>query len=196
MPRLLYVPILHTEKEAGAIAKIAPPLPEKQTAVLLKEMWNGIQKKIEDLKPEWEKLRIYQEALPLCGQEEKIVRELAEKESLNHRLLKTFMERGAPLEGTEDADLLLKEYDLLSKLFLANDQEKSLEEYQKLSEETLIQRDQFIAGQVQKTLKENETGLLFMGIRHKVDQLLKADYEITYIIYRIPFQAVKTVYNL
>lgn len=196
MPRLLYVPILHTEKEAGAIAKIAPPLPEKQTAVLLKEMWDGIQKKIEDLKPEWKKLRIYQEALPLCGQEEKIVRDLAEKESLNHHLLKSFMERGSPLEGTEDANLLLKEYDLLSKLFHLKEEERNLEAYQKSSEETLIQRDQFIAGRVRETLKEGETGLLFMGIRHKVDQLLRADYEITYIIYRIPFQAVKTVYNL
>lgn len=196
MPRLLYVPILHTEKEAGAIAKIAPPLHEKQSQLLLKEMWDGIQKKIEDLKPEWKKLRIYQEALPLCGQEKKIVKELAEKESLNHRLLTTFMERGSHLEGTEDANLLLKEYDLLSKLFHLKGGKKDLKEYQKSSEETLIQRDQFIAGRVRETLQEGETGLLFMGIRHKVDQLLKADYEITYIIYRIPFQAVKTVYNL
>lgn len=193
MDRLLYVPILHTEKEIGLIQGEAKCL---KTISSIKEMWVGIQNKILNLRPNWDQVRIYQEALPVCGKEEKIVQNLSLKGSMNHRMVSGFLRRGASLEGTEDSNLLIREHDLLSQALHSKDQGGDLKNYRKESDAILELRDQFIAQRIKQTLQKGETGLLFIGVRHKVDQLLKKDYYMTYIIYRIPFDTVKTVYNL
>lgn len=193
MDRLLYVPILHTEKEIGLIHGEAKCL---KTIASIKEMWVGIQNKILDLRLKWDQVRIYQEALPVCGKEEKIVQNLSLKGSINHRMVAGFLRRGASLEGTEDPHLLMREHDLLSQALHSKDQGGDLKDYRKESDAILELRDQFIAERIKQTLQKGETGLLFIGVRHKVDRLLKKDYYMTYIIYRIPFNTVKTVYNL
>lgn len=193
MRNLFYVPILHAEGEVALIEGIAQKA-ENHAALL--EMWNGIGKKLEELKPAWEKVQIYQEALPVCGKEAKIVGELAEKGSQNHRLVSSLLKKGATLEGTEDPNLLVMEYDLFSRAFQHQDQKGDLSEYRAQSEKILRERDRFIAARVHETLREGSTGILFIGVRHKVDQLLKIKLPITYVIYRIPFGSVKTIYNL
>lgn len=194
---ILYVPILHAEGEVALIDGIAQKA-ESHAALL--EMWKGVQQKLEDLRPVWERVQIYQEALPVCGKEARIVEELAEKGSENHRLVASLLRKGASLVGTEDPNLLVREYDLLSRAFHGRDQKGSVQEglsgYQAESEKVLEERDRFIAARIHETLTDGKTALLFMGIRHKVDQLLKDTFAITYIIYRIPFGSVKTVYNL
>jgi hypothetical protein len=203
MANLLYVPILHTQKEVGkiasAISSANTPIPAEQekssSASPLVKMWQGIQGKIEVLNPPWKKVRIYQEALPVCGQEERIVSHLAEN-SLNHQLIVKFLKRGAHLEGTEEQNLLLREYDLLAHAFQAAEGKTSTTAYRNASETILADRDKFIAQRVKQTLKEEETGLLFIGVRHKVDQLLKQYYQMTYVIYRLPFETVHSIYNL
>lgn len=193
MDRILYVPILHTEKEIGLFHGDAKCL---NTIASIKEMWVGIQKKILNIRPAWDKVRIYQEALPVCGREEKIVRGLSLKGSINHRMIAGFLRRGAQIEGTEDPNLLMREYDLLSQALHSKDHGGDLKDYRKESDVILALRDQFIAQRIRATLKTGETGLLFIGVRHKVDELLKKDYYMTHIIYRIPFETVKNVYNL
>lgn len=193
MDRILYVPILHTEKEIGLIHGEARCL---KTTASIEEMWAGIQRKILNIKLAWDKVRIYQEALPVCGKEEKIVRSLSLKGSINHRMIAGFLRRGAHIEGTEDPNLLIREHDLLSQALHSKDHGGDLKDYRKESDAILQLRDQFIAQRIRQTLKGGETGLLFIGVRHKVDELLKKDYYMTYIIYRIPFETVKTVYNL
>ena len=190
MKRLFYIPILHTEREVSLIQS-GQGHGEKVHAI--KEMWVGLQKKILDLKLPWEKVRLYQDALPVCGREEEIVQKLSLKGSMNHRLLLGFVRRGAHLEGTEDSKLLLKEYELLSQAFGGP---SDATPYRTQSDALLAERDQFIARRIKETLKEGETGLLFIGVRHAIEPLLKKDYELTYVIYRLPFQTVKTVYNL
>ncbi|MBI2336709.1 MAG: hypothetical protein HYU97_08115 [Deltaproteobacteria bacterium] len=193
MRRLFYVPILHTEREVSLIQS-GEGHGEKVRSI--QEMWAGLQKKLLDLALPWEKVRIYQDALPVCGREEEIVRQLALKGSMNHRLLLGFMKRGARLEGTEDPGLLLKEYDLLSQAFSGSSDASHATPYRAQSDALLAERDQFIVRRVQETLQDGETVLLFMGVRHKIEPLLKKDYELTYVIYRLPFQTIKTVYNL
>ena len=56
--------------------------------------------------------RIYQDGLPVCGKEEQIVRELAAAGSVNHQLVLELVGKGASLVGTEDPELLLREYHL------------------------------------------------------------------------------------
>lgn len=193
MDQLYYVPILHAQEEVSLIGGSEKAV---RSVASLKEMWVGIQGKILAIKPAWDKVRIYQEALPVCGKEEKIVRSLSLKGSINHRMISGFLRRGARIEGTEDPDLLLREYDLLSKALHSREPGGDLTEYRKESDLLLESRDRFIAQRIRQTLKPGETGLVFLGVRHKADELLKKDYHLIQIIYRIPFDAVKAVYNL
>ena len=59
-----------------------------------------------------EKTRIYQDGLPICGFEERIVRELAKAGSSNHQLILRLLDQGAVLMGTEDSQLLMEEYEM------------------------------------------------------------------------------------
>jgi len=52
----------------------------------------------------------------------------------------------------------------------------------------LAERDAFIANRIDKTLKDGETGVLFLGMLHKVDEKLTPDIVIDYLIYHLPFK--------
>jgi hypothetical protein len=60
--------------------------------------------------------------------------------------------------------------------------------YQRLAKSILQKRDVYIGQRIDKTLREGETGLLFIGITHRVNEKLPKDIEIDYLIYRLPFK--------
>lgn len=211
LPTLIYVPILHTQREAGAIiSSLKESIPEKEkndeTSVVeqeksINEMWNGIYEKIQKTNISYRTTRIYQDALPVCGKEKEIIKKLAEKGSHNHQLILELIEKGASLEGTEDPDLLIKEYDCLRQLFDAvasktKDYKPALKEYSDKSMKFMEQRDQFIATRIKNTLKNGDTPLVFMGVRHQLEKLLQLNFNIAYIIYRLPFKKVEDIYNV
>jgi hypothetical protein len=121
---LRYVPILHTRGETenilGSLKKddAGEPGPgaldEKINSI--NEMWDGISRKIDETNISCPSVRIYQDALPVCGIEAEIVEKLAVKGSRNHQLILELMKKGAKLEGTEDPNLLISEYDYLNNL--------------------------------------------------------------------------------
>jgi len=205
---LIYVPILHTQKEAGEIlvslrgSESEKPLnsmvqQEKPT----KEMWEGIYEKLKESNIHYPSVRIYQEALPVCGKESEIVAKLAEKGSRNHQLILELMRKGARLEGTEDPDLLIKEYDYLTKLVSTvsvsiQNYRQALKEYQDKSMKLMKKRDLFITKRIKDSLKNGEMPLVFMGVRHQLEKLLQQDFVINYIIYRLPFKKIKDIYNV
>lgn len=208
VPRyLFYVPVLHTQREARSIAfsvsgKFSevqwherPAEPEKT----IQEMWNGISKKILELKLSSPSVRIYQDALPVCGIESEIVIKLAHKGSPNHQLIQELMKKGAHLEGTEDPELLIEENDYLMQLFADHSSihtNFSLKKYHDKSMQLLAKRDAFIADRIISTTKPGEIPLVFMGVKHQLEKLLKSHFVIQYIIYRLPFKNVKEIYNV
>ena len=80
------------------------------------EMWEGIRGRLCKLDVDHSRMRIYQDGLPLCGREMDIVRDVAAQGSQNHRIVLSLVERGASLEGTEDVQLLLKEYQYIQAI--------------------------------------------------------------------------------
>ena len=192
--KLVYVPILHAraayENEKGG------EFNAQDSAV--GEMWAGITAKIEELNLPWNKTRIYQDGLPVSGNESEIVTQLAENGSCNHLLVLNLLKKGAQLEGTENMDFLMREYDLLNILLAKQakaEQTAAMAEYQAKSRELLLQRDEFIAARIKTTLQEGEVSLVFMGVMHRLDKMLEKDFPISYVIYRIPFRSVGAIYN-
>ena len=190
--KLIYIPIIHTEADMG---RLSGPVRRaalqklglrglKNKANLIDKIWTVIEKTIEGLDLSFEKVRLYQDGLPVCGNESGIVADLA-AESRNHRLLMRLMDKGAVIMGTESPELLLEEYELAKKIFTAGGDLKSLkiEAHQKpVSDSLLKRRDQFIADRINDTLCPGETGILFLGMLHSLGHLLDEQIKVIYPI--------------
>ena len=214
--KLVYVPVLHAREDSKQAASVSSSVASHgnnvgsalardnrpQADILhqssVDEMWAGIAAKITELALPWNKTRIYQDGLPVNGKELEIVARLADNGSWNHLLILDLLKKGAKLEGTENMDFLMREYDLLNVLLMKNstvEQSAAMTEYQTKSRELLKMRDEFILNRVKTTLQNGEVPLVFMGVMHRLDKMLEKDFLISYIIYRLPFRSVGAIYN-
>jgi hypothetical protein len=189
MRTLIVVPIIHTEQDMGSLITqikreyIARFGHEKwcQHLKSIDEVWQGIRQMITVLELPYQAVHLYQDGLPICGKEIEIVNDLAAQGSTNHQLLAELMQRGATLQGTEDAQLLLQEY-----RFHQGDLRDTSPEHEPqrsdLSRKLLLQRDHFIAGRINATLATGQIGLLFLGLAHSVESLLDADILVRHLL--------------
>ena len=197
MKKLIYIPIVHTEIDLGSLnEELKKHYLEKYSLKKWNEhvntilhIWEGLRIRIKQLKLDYKKIKIYQDGLPLCGKEEKIVRDLAAKKSPNHELVLWLMEQGAELCGTEDPELLLQEYQLLKDIQATDPQErkKMMQSYEKKADTLLKKRDAYIAQRIYETLGEDQVGVLFIGLLHRVDEFIEPPISISYLIHRLPF---------
>jgi hypothetical protein len=238
MRRLIQIPIIHAAADLGSLsdavraryARVSGNAGWSQHERAVRALWAGIQRELDRLKLDARKLRIYQDGLPVCGFEERIVRELAQAGSANHQLVVALLDRGATVTGTEDPRLLMEEYELQKRGFPpggtatavvghpanlpiqptigAQRQVGNLphempvgnlphempvgnlphetpvgnlprgtrssaapKEQEGLARRLLEARDSFIAERIDATLREGETGLLFLGALHRLGAL-------------------------
>ena len=132
-----------------------------------------------DLK--WEKVRLYQDGLPVCGKEREIVYKLAQDGNINYKIIWDLIQKGATLEGTEDPQLLRQEYSYTLKIAQAENldqRDRMIKEYNKAGVGLLLKRDQFIAQRIDQTLRQGEAGVLFLGAMHRIDRFIPKDIEI------------------
>lgn len=199
LKKLIYIPILHTSHDMGSMAGAMKETYVKkfgeqkwqEHVQVIGEMWDGIKKRIEALNLPFNHVKVYQDGLPECGKEKEIVRELAGKGSPNHQIVQWLIDQGAQLVGTEDPKLLLEEYNHIKKISEAKthqEKEKLIQNFTKGGEKLLRKRDEKIRNQILTTLKNGETGILFIGLLHRVDELLPKKMNVTYLIHRLPFR--------
>ncbi len=196
MRRLKYIPIIHTGVDMGSlygtlkaeyIRRFGTQKWEEHNRII-EDFWQGIRKKVFELDLDYQNTRLYQDGLPVCGKEMDLVQELVKMGSRNHQILMELIQLGAKLEGTEAPKLLLEEYTYLKNASADLDKPEVKRKYQRLAKSILQKRDSYIAQRIDKTLREGETGLLFIGITHRVNEKLPKDIEIEYVIYRLPFK--------
>ncbi len=189
--QLIWVPIVHTQEDMGGLRG-----PVKDEYVRragqarweahlrgVNAFWKGIQQAIEDLSLDYPRVRLYQDGLPICDHDEKIVRELAEQGNVNHRLLAELIDRGAQITGTESPHLLVQEYELNRRLLGVDEPKRpSVMQSRVLHEnarQLLEKRDQFIANRIAETLQPQEQGLIFLGMLHSLKGRLPADIQVS-----------------
>ncbi len=194
---LIYVPILHTTSDMGMLAD---SMQEKYIKKFGKtkwrehvqgigEMWKEIRRKMRRLDLSYEKVKVYQDGLPICDKEKEIIAELAKKGSPNHKLVQWMMRQGAVLVGTEEPKLLVREYNHLKRIMNSKrrqERERLIHEFEKESRDLLTERDTWIGKQIDATLKQGETGVLFIGLLHRVDEMLPSDIKVHYLIHQSP----------
>jgi hypothetical protein len=191
---LIYIPIIHTQADMGALSESIQRLKVKRlgrkgwerTVNLVDKLWARIEQAIESLVLPYERVRLYQDGLPICGREVAIVAELAEAGSRNHRLLLRLREKGATIMGTESSELLVEEYQLVKEVFASGKPKVATrgEARQKALRDSLLKRrDQYIARRINDTLLAGETGLIFLGMLHSVRSWLDKDIRVVYPIH-------------
>ncbi len=182
MRTLIKIPIIHTAQDMGSLRDkteqeyLGRYGQEKWLEHLksIDAIWDGIRQTLISLELPCAVVRLYQDGLPVCGKEADIVHDVATQGSKNHRLLLELMAQGARLLGTEDPQLLLREYQLHQfkpDTVDARLDPARLEQGRKL----LLERDRFIAERINQTLLPDEIGLLFLGLSHQVESLLAPD---------------------
>jgi hypothetical protein len=191
---LIYLPIVHTQADMGALKEsVARATVEKtgraglsRKVAAIDKIWTEIEGAIDALTLSFDRVRLYQDGLPVCGREAEIVTELAQAGSRNHQLLLRLMAQGAVLMGTESGDLLVQEYQLAKQSLTARAPRAAgvAAPRRALSEALLKRRDQFMAQRINDTLKCGETGVLFLGMLHSLERHLNPDVKVVYPLYR------------
>jgi hypothetical protein len=190
--KLVYFPIIHTQADMGGLGesvkkalvrKIGRP-GWKRKLDLVDRFWNEIEKTVAKLPIPFDRVRVYQDGLPVSGNEHKIVSDLAASGSRNHALLLRLSDRGAHLMGTESLELILEEYEM-AKRDLESGGSQRMQRSDKSSSASLLEkRDRFIARRINETLGPGEVGMIFLGMLHSLEQWLAEDIQVIYPLHR------------
>lgn len=190
MRKLIVVRIVHSPSDMGSASaglekagiSVMGEARWKENQLKIERFWNELEAEVDGLGLDMDKVHIYQDGLPCAGElGERIVRETAARKSRNYQIVQKLMDRGARIEATENIDLLRQEYGYIKAILEAKtDIERRAAEaqYDLVKDDLLLKRDGFIAGAIDGTLKDGETGLLFIGASHNVLSRIAADIEV------------------
>jgi hypothetical protein len=191
---LIYFPIIHTPEDLGslkdpavraALEKVGRSGLVRRLAVI-DQIWSDIERAIKALALDFNRVRLYQDGLPVCEREAEIVKTLAEAGNRNHQILLALMARGGNLMGTESSDLLVQEYQAARQALTTRPPRAAglAAQRRTLSEALLKRRDEFIARRINETLQDGETGILFLGMLHSLEPYLARDIGVVYPLHR------------
>ena len=194
---LIHIGIVHTEADMGALSESIQRATLHRLSVkawrrklrAIDKRWTEIEEIVERLPLPSGKVRLYQDGLPVCGRELEIVEELANRGSRNHRLLLYLIGKGAVIMGTEYSDLLLEEYERVKQALVLQNVRRGggSEILQSGRDDSLLdRRNRFIADRINTTLCAGETGVLFLGMLHSLENLLDKDINVIYPV-ALPF---------
>ena len=175
--KLLIVPILHTKEDMGSLGNHLP-LASGYTA-MVSNFWQEVTEKVKQYINGETCLKIYQDGLP--DTEEKLVEKiLKEVQSPNYELLRFLKEKGVKVLGTEDSELLKREYKFITQILEAQDEikkSKLKQAYENQAGELLAKRDTYIANRIDNTLSSGELGILFIGAAHDIKEKIPVDIQ-------------------
>lgn len=195
--QLIYFPIVHNQADMGALSESVRKASLqkmgrqgwKRKIHLIDKFWDEIEEALATLSVPYDRVRVYQDGLPVSGKEALIVTELAKSGSRNHALLRGLVDRGARLMGTESLELLLEEYESVKKMLDSGESLRKKGQQASGSSELLERRDKFIAQRINETLGQGEVGIIFLGMLHALGPWLAKDIQVIYPVGR-PIQAM------
>lgn len=178
--RLILIPIIHPQNESilkaikFGIAENADDinaLREVTNIFKTEKFWDELEERLFNrLKNEnYTKIKVYQDAMDETPTHEQFINN--SKISRNWHLIHNLHLRGTVIMKTENRRLL----DITERILISGDD----------TELALIthQRDEFIAKTIEKTLKNGELGILFIGIAHNVHKHFSPHIIIEWIMF-------------
>ena len=191
MRTLIYVPVIHTSADLGSLAKdvtkrgimdIGEDVWEKHKAAVEK-FWDVISDYFGSIDVSGKK--IYQDGMIADGEVgQRIVEEGAKSGSRNYELVARLLKRGAILVKTEDFKLVKEERDRLVALTRGQSIAHKLIafiKYKLVKDRLLDKRDKFIAKRIDESLRQDETGIIFIGAYHNIKKMLPGSIRVSEI---------------
>lgn len=185
---LLVAPVLHISVEMDTIQRLATKKGNSSLGTKLSEQhrqtifgyWEALSNCLKEFPVEG--LKIYQDGMPTDGDAAKqIVEEAVKNGSENYRIVAELLGRGAEIMLTEDFQLVKREKELLQGFSRSSNAIKKLGVYLKywfLKKSLMKKRDQYIADRINQTLKDDERGVLFLGVSHNLLPMLPQDLNV------------------
>lgn len=180
MTRVLHhIPILHSTADLGSFGGGNPPASGGARDALrnaIDEFWEGVATSVRELPmrdTSGRPLLVYQDGLPVCGEERRIIEETAAKGSRNFSILIDLLAAGCEVVGTESPELLMREYELLKAAAARPDPRHATR-----ARAILEERDRFIAARIDATLEAGRVGLLLLGAAHGATRMLPGSIEV------------------
>jgi len=187
MRTLIYVPIIHSVADMGSmgaelkrksISGLGEVNWQKHTDTVT-GYWEAIESYFENIDIYIPGTKIYQDGMFVDGDMAlKFLSEGIKSGSKNSEIVSKLIDRGAVLMKTEDFKMVKDEYDGLQNVIKSKSTLQKiylLLRYKIMKAVFLKRRDRFIAETIDKTLEQNETGILFIGAYHNVMQRLPGD---------------------
>ena len=182
MRTLIYVPVIHTSADFGSLAK---DVTKRGIADIGEDVWEKHKVAVEKF---WDVIsdyfgsiyvsgmKMYQDGMVADGEVgQRIVEEGAKSGSRNYELVARLLKRGAILVKTEDFKLVKEELDRLVALTQAKSIAHKLIafiKYKLVKDMLLDKRDKFIAKRIDESLRQDETGIIFIGAYHNIKKRL------------------------
>jgi hypothetical protein len=188
MRKLYLVPIIHMSADMGSMssalddaanARLTPEVWQRHKEIV-SIFWNSVGGFLDSLNVTG--FKVYQDGMIADGVEGlKVIREGVKQGSKNYEIIGRLLEKGAVLVKTESLSLVKQEYSHISKMTRSRslkEREVAALRYKLARGNLLKQRDDFIAGRINETLAEGETGILFIGAYHNVAHSLAPDIKV------------------
>ena len=165
--KLYFVPLIYRSEE-----------PPEEYLEKFNRYWEQVEKQITELESKLGKVnRIYHELIPMSGEDGvKAIKELSDK---SHQIVKNRLAKGAQLEATEKSELLTEFMDWSKCLVTGLQNQKVFTKVYEFYTRASKKRNEFIAKQLDETLKDNETGILLMREGHQVQ--FASDVQLFYV---------------
>jgi hypothetical protein len=165
--KLYFVPLIYCVKESPS-----------EYIEKTNRYWNQVENQMLDLELKLGKVdKIYHELIPVGGEDGiKIIKELNDK---SYHIIINRLDKDAQLEATEQSEMLTEFMDWSRCLATGLHNQKVFTKIYEFYMEASKRRNEYIAKQIDETLKPDEIGVLFMREGHQVQ--IPSDIQILYI---------------
>jgi hypothetical protein len=187
---LLLVPIVHTPAEMGFAQeavrelkrRIFGPQWTRRYEAEVNRFWDELEQRVTQLKVD----RVYNDSLPIGGEAGRdLVEKIAAAGSRNYQLLSRLVAGGAQLEATEDPCLLQEEVDYIQRIVTATSlaaKEALAEQHKQRLSDLIVERDRYMARRIHESLRDGETGMIFLGASHDIQPFLHNDIAVVRLV--------------
>jgi hypothetical protein len=187
---LLLVPIIHTPADMGFAAeavreikaRMFGPQWTRRYEAEVNRFWDELERRLTQLKVD----RVYNDSLPIGGEAGRdLVAKIAAGGSRNYQLLARLAASGVPLEATEDPRLLREEVSYIERIITATsllEKEALARQHKQRLCDLIVERDRYMAQRISESLRDGETGMIFLGASHNIEPFLDKDIAVAHLV--------------
>lgn len=155
---------------------------DEEIEALKAQYWRNVFDYVRGLPFDFSKLKVYQDGLPNVPPE-LVTYVIDRAKPVNYDILRWLRKQGADIIGTEDPELLGKEYNLYQATLITHSTEEEYVDarlnYNRMKPILCKMRSEYIAQRIKATLPEDGMGILLISLAHEVKRLLEQEIEVS-----------------